>query len=621
MKFKSEIITLIILVVIFSVIYAYQTPFLTGFFTFVLIVVMYYFINKIIDGEENKKYIKNNLKVAKMELTDNDKFAVIVTKKNRVLWANDYCYDEFPELLKEQNISEISMDKLDNNNQFKHNNSIYQVSIKQNLYIIENITKEVRQKSNLEENRANVAILQIDNYHYMRNNLSDENLILFEKELPSEIIDFFTKNEIYYQAIKQGKYQLLIPTSVLEQLKNTNFSEVNEIMKKYQELGIMVTYSMGIAAEYETISQTGRKAEEAFELAITRGGAQVVIFTDEVTNYYGGSMNMIKGNLKMKSRVMVNTLINVVNKREVVYMVTHRNPDSDAIASMLLMHKLLKEKTNNVEIKLIVDEHITSDLEEELQAREELLYQKNYVIDQTKRNILIVLDTQSTKIISHPQLLEQINDVIIFDHHQTPVDYIKRTIFSWIEPGATSTVEMLAELLNAAKVPLKGEKRLANLAILGFLTDTNNMKYRIDSNAIDNLSYFVAAGGSISEAREKEYMEFKDYKLKHRILSQANVIKNFSIIELTVEYNDILLSQICNDLQEIKGIDCSIVIAPTKKDMYKVKIRSNRKINSKILIEEFGGGGHARQGAGIITYENKELLINKIINYDKKGEE
>ncbi len=620
MKFKKELITLITLIVIFSVVYLYQIPAVTMFFTLVLIVIMYYFIGQIINQEETKRYVKTNLKIAKMELTDNEKFAVLITKKDRVLWANDFCYQEFPELLQNQKIDEINLDQIDTDDRFKYNNNIYQVTKKNNLYIIENITKETRQITSLRETRANVAIFQIDNYHYMRNNLSDENLIIFEKDLPGELIAFFEEKDVYYQAIRQDRFQLIIPTSVLDEFKNTNFSQINEIMKRYQEQEIMVTYSMGIACEYESIKTTGKKAEEAFELAITRGGAQVVIFANEITSYYGGSMNMIKGNLKMKSRVMVNTLVNVINKREIVYIVTHRNPDSDAIASMILLTKLLKEKTDEVEIRLIVDEKISADLEEELIAEKNLNYQKNYVIDQTKRNILIVLDTQSTKIISHPRILEQIKDVIIFDHHQTPVDYIKRTIFSWIEPGATSTVEMMGEMLIAAKVSIKGEKRLANLAILGFLTDTNNMKYRIDSNAIENLSYFVAAGGSISEAREKEYMDLDEYKIKHRILSQVNVINNFSLIELNVEHGDILLSQICNDMQEIKKIDCSVIICPTKKGMYKVKIRSNRKINSKILIEEFGGGGHARQGAGILSFENKELLINRIVNYEKKGE-
>ncbi len=620
MKYKKEVISIITLIFILLIIYAYQMPFITMFTTFILVIIMYYFVGKIINQEENKKYIKENLKIAKMELTDNEKFALIIQKKGKVLWANDYCFEEFPELLKNQEIEEINLDQLDNENRFKYNNNIYQAQIKKNLYIIENVTKEVRHLANLKENQANVAIFQIDNYHYMRNNLTDDNLIIFEKELPTELTNFFEEKDIYYQAIRQDRYQLIIPTSVLEEFMSSNFTQINEIVKKYQEQEIMVTYSMGIASEYESINSTGRKAEEAFELAITRGGAQVVVFTDETTSYFGGATNMIKGNLKMKSRVTVNTLLNVVNKRDVVYLVTHRNPDSDAIASMMLMNKLLKDKTEDIEIKLIIDEKIIPDLEVELKENEEVMYQKNYVIDQTKRNLLIVLDTQSTKIISHQKILEQIDDVIIFDHHQTPVDYIKRTIFSWIEPGATSTVEMMGEMLVAAKVSIKGEKRLANLAILGFLTDTNNMKYRIDSNAIDNLSYFVAAGGSISEAREKEYMELENYKLKHRILSQVNVINNFSIIELSVGYDDILLSQICNDLQEIQGVDCSVIIAPTKKSMFKVKIRSNRKINSKILIEEFGGGGHARQGAGILSYENKEALINKIINYEEKGD-
>lgn len=619
MKYLKELLIVLFITGIFTLVYVYQLTLANTLYIAFVTLVIYYFINKIIVAEEEKTYIKKHLEIADTVISDTDKFVIIIVKQNRVIWANDRAYEVFPEFLSNRNIAEIGLDQLTIDNTFKHNNNIYSVDVLENLYIIENKTKETRRINNLEENRPNIGMFQIDNYSYIRSNLKDEHFIKVEKDLREKLIDLFEKYDVFYQEVRQDRYQLIIPTSIVEKFKNNKFSELNEIVKSFNEEGIVITYSMGLAINFESIKQVGKKANEALELAITRGGAQVVLFDDDKTKYFGGTSSMIKGNIKMKSRVMVNTLVNIANKRDMIYVVSHRNPDSDAIASMLLLTKLLLEKTR-ADVTVIVDENISTDLEVEIQKQAEVRYQKNFVIDRTKRNLLVVLDTQSPKILSHPQLLEQIDDVIIFDHHQTPADYIKHSIFSWIEPGATSTVELIGEMLISSQVSITGNTDLANLAILGFLTDTNNMKYRVDSNAIEILGFLVAAGGSISIAREKTYTDIENYKLKHKLLMDVFVVNQFSILELPKEYNDIFLSQICNEMQEIKGIICSVVTSPMENGDFRVKIRSNGKINSKILIEEFGGGGHARQGAGILSREKKDLLIQKIHNFELKEE-
>ncbi len=619
MKYLKELLIFLFISGIFALAYIYQLTLVNTLYIAFVTLMIYYFINKIIVAEEEKTYIKKHLEIADTIISDTDKFVIIIVKQNRVIWANDRAYEVFPEFLSNRNIAEIGLDQLTIENTFKHNNNVYSVDVLENLYIIENKTKETRRINNLEENRPNIGMFQIDNYAYIRSNLKDEHFIKVEKDLREKLIDLFEKYDIFYQVVRQDRYQLIIPTSVVENFVSDKFSDLNEIVKSFSEEGVVITYSMGLAVNFESIKQVGKKANEALELAITRGGAQVVFFNADKTKYFGGTSSMIKGNIKMKSRVMVNTLVNVANKREMIYVVSHRNPDSDAIASMLLLNKLLNEKTK-ASVTIIVDENISEDLEAELQKQTDVKYQKNFVIDRTKRNLLVVLDTQSPKILSHPQLLEQIEDVIIFDHHQTPADYIKHSIFSWIEPGATSTVEMIGEMLISSHVSISGNKDLANLAILGFLTDTNNMQYRVDSNAIEILGFFVAAGGSIALAREKTYSSVDNYRLKHELLMGVEIHNQFSMLFLDQEYNDIFLSKICNELQEIKGIMCSIVTSPMENGNFRVKIRSNGKINSKILIEEFGGGGHARQGAGILSREKKDLLIQKIYDFELKEE-
>lgn len=378
MKFKNQLIILGIIIGIFMFTYIYQLPTLNILFVALITVAVFYFINSIINDEEEKKYVKRHLEIADTLITDTSRFAIIITKNNRIIWANDRTYEIFPEFLSSRDITEIGLDAYSNEKHLKHNNNIYEVTREGNLLILENITKETRHLRTLEEIKPNIAIFQLDNYDYIRNTIDDEKFLSLEKELRNDLMNLFEANGIYYQSIRRDRYQLLFPTSSLERLRNERFSEFNDIMKEYNDDGVAITYSMGIATNIEEINLIGKKVTEALDLAVTRGGAQVVLFDNDETVYYGGTTSMIKGNIKMKSRVMTNTLLNVVKKRERVYLVTHKYPDSDAIASMVLMHKLLTEKTD-VQITMLIDENISEELLEELKQFDNVDYQYSVV--------------------------------------------------------------------------------------------------------------------------------------------------------------------------------------------------------------------------------------------------
>ncbi len=414
MKYRNQLIILGIILGLFIFTFTYQLAIVNTLFVTLITVAVFYFINSIINDEENKKYVKHHLEIADTLITDTSRFAIIITKNDRIVWANDRTYEIFPEFLSTRNISEIGLDEINSDNHLRYNNNIYEITREENLIIVENVTIETRHIRTLEENRPNIAIFQLDNYDYIRNTIDDEKFLSLEKELREDLIALFDRHGIFYQTIRRDRYQLLIPTSVLEAFRKHRFSEFNDIIKQYNQDGLAITYSMGVATNIEKINLVGRKAGEAIDLAVTRGGAQVVLYDNEETVYYGGTTSMIKGNIKMKSRVMTNTLLNVVRKRDRVYLVTHSNPDSDAIASMVLMHKLLTEKTD-AQITLVVDENISDELLLELKYYENIDYHYSVVIDHTRKNLVIVLDTQSTKIISHPSIIEDINDVIIFD--------------------------------------------------------------------------------------------------------------------------------------------------------------------------------------------------------------
>lgn len=618
MKAKETLlIGITILTLIFNLIYGIRlTSILTIAF---LIVIVYYYVIKIVKYQEEQNFIKQNLVIAKNMLFDTQKFIIIIVKGKEIVWANDLAYQEFPVILANRKIKTINLDKIDNN-EFVFNTSIYQCEIKNGIYIVTNITKEKRETDLLYENKLNIAIFQIDNYSYLKDNLKGARFIEFEAKFKNQLLGWFSKQKISYQSIGEERYQLLFPSSILAENIAKNFNFLSQLVSSFQEEEIMVTYSMGVATNYDSIQRNGIKALEALDLAITRGGSQVVIFDNDKRRYFGGTSAIVKTNNQIKARVMSNAFLNIVKERDVVYLMAHTNPDADCIASMFLLSELINKKTET-KVKIILEKQVNQEIEKEIKAigSKNIVY--NYVIDRTKQNLVIVLDTQSPKIVSHPNLIENMDEIIIFDHHQTPDEYIGNTIFSWIEPSSSSTVELIADLLNANNIRLDS-KSLANLAILAILTDTNNLKYRVDEHTLTILALLASYGGNIDLAREKQHLSYLDFEKMVKNFNNLELINEKIIMLELEETDDIFLSVCVNEMLEIKEVQAAIILAKIPNNKYKIKIRSTSSINSSMLLEKYGGGGHARQAAGIFSEESKDDLINDIkkikANKDKK---
>lgn len=576
-------------------------------FSALIIVLINYYVSKFLLKQRQERAVEESLVVAKKSLVSNETLIIIMTDENKnVIWANDVAYGEFPSLLKKQVFDLFDGQKLDET--IFYNNKYYECNHEDGLYMITDITKTQREIRNYKNKQTVIGIVQIDNYVYLESQLSSEAFLKLESFTNMKLIKWFNDDGIYYQAIDDDKFQINIPYSALEKQIESRFSEIGKIVDEAKSLEYEVTISVGIAYNYDSIYEIGQKAREALELARSRGGAQVVVFNDDKRRYFGGRISSAKNFTKIRARFVYNTIYNNVREKEVLYIMSHRNPDYDAVASMLMIRDLFKE---NIEVKILVDAKIDHELKEKILevAAGDIYF--DTVIDKTKKNLLIVVDTQSTDIISHPNFYESIDDVIVIDHHQTPENYINVTLFSWIEPNASSSVEMIGNMMTSVSRTIN-DKKIVKLALLGVITDTNMFTYRTDQSTLEFCGFLTANGVKLSEAIEESYMNEHDFFEKQRIISSVQIQNSFAIINTDESLDDIIMSICVNEILKIKGVIASIIISKRRSDLYAVKVRSTTNFNSKLFLEEFGGGGHARQAAGILSPQKVEAMLEKI---------
>ncbi|WOO88735.1 DHH family phosphoesterase [Mollicutes bacterium LVI A0078] len=585
-------------------------------------VVIILIVNKLIQDsllkQQQDEFVKTKLNIAKRNIIDSSDYIIVFVDEDlSVLWANEKAYNEFPSLLQTQSFEQFSGMK--EGEPFLYNNNVYQVHIDDGAYYLKNITKTYRESKTMISRQIVMGYLQIDNYDYFKSQMDAVDFFEMVKTIKSHIVNWCDDNSIYYQEIEEDRMQLLLPLDYIQGQEENKYNDISKIVKEIRESDYEITLSLGIAYEFDSVLSIGNKAKEAIELAISRGGAQIVVFQGAKKRYYGGRVNALKNSSKIRARFVFNTISSIIEEKEVIYLLTHRNPDYDSIGSILLMKKLIEEQldVSDKEFRVVLDRNINPEYLEMIRPILGDQLMTDAVVDQTKNNLLLVLDTNSKDIISHLKLYEEINECIVVDHHQAPEHYLDVSLFSWIEPNASSTTELVCEMFGATNTVLK-DRKIAKLGLLGILTDTNSFRFRADQYALSATSFLVGAGVTINEAMDELQLTVEDYDLKRRILSNTLFVKKFAICEVDYNVDDVLLSIVGNELVDIKDVDCAIVIAKSKiEGKYIVKLRSTPRINSKRIIEDFGGGGHARQAAGVLDSTAREGLLQAINKWEE----
>lgn len=609
---KKNVVAIVLLIGILGISYVFKLNFVYILLVTTLCIISYYYLNTYFNKEEDEKFIENKLVIANKELIKAPNTAILIVKDHKVVWGNDLSYSEFPDLKYNRDISSINLDQIKDNHTFDYNNNIYQVKVDDGVYFIHNVTESQSYVNKLESKQTNIAILNIDNYQYLEEQLSRENFGSVIRDLRIDLLCFFDQNNIFYQEFDGEKYQLLIPTVELNRLIEQHFESLFNLFKNYQTEEYTISYSLGIALNQPNIRATGYKAMEALDLAISRGGAQTIIFDGDKRIIFGGGTNVIHGSTLMKARLMYQTLLNIIKNKQHIYLMGHKNPDSDCIGAMVLLYQLIRNKYQ-MPITILIDEEHHELVHDLLKDPIDLEVSDKCNLHHDN-NLLMIVDTQAHNYISNPESLELINDVIILDHHQAPDDLIKNPVTKWIEPALSSTVEMILQMFSISQTKLNN-KALATYALYAMLIDTNYLTYRVSETTLDMVKRLVNNGADMLTARKMTFDDFDQFKLLNTLCSNVLKVNNFSVVNTEQIDDHVILSRVADSILEIQNVRASVAISNVDYN-YIVKVRSMGDINAKLFIEEFGGGGHATQAAGILNHEQYLGLMQKIRTYE-----
>ncbi|PQP79786.1 50S ribosomal protein L9, partial [Candidatus Phytoplasma phoenicium] len=495
-----------------------------------------------------------------------------------------------------------------------------------NVFYLFNVTEREKVKTLYHQKTPTFIFLSFDNFE---NSLKDYDLSeqsQIKVEYLSALSDFFDVYENYLKQLTDDKFLLLLTRQQLEKLMEDKFSVLKTIRNISNKYKLKITLSIGVACYNLPYNKIASLAQSAIELAQKRGGDQVVVnIENQKIQYFGATTTALSSNSKVSSRVNAEIIQDLIQKHQSCFIFGHIYPDLDALGSMLAFYQIssfLNEESNHY---LILDEKDLNDInlktifhhlkKEEPQILQQIINVKNAKKMIDSDSLLVILDTQSKNIVYNQELLELTKNIIIVDHHRATEEIISN-IFSYVDSLASSTSEMLIELISFFQKEVKITPFVASLMYGGIVIDTNHFTYRTSVRTLEAAAKLVSLGADGTRIKFWLREEFEKIKEINELISKMEIYKEcFAIIKSEkIRENRSFLAKVSENALNIQNINAAFTICKLQENKIGISARSYNDFNVQVIMEQMGGGGHINSAATQIESNNLEEVVDKLKN-------
>ncbi|MCK9492997.1 MAG: 50S ribosomal protein L9 [Acholeplasmataceae bacterium] len=490
------------------------------------------------------------------------------------------------------------------------------INNKQNqvLYLFD-VTERENIKEKYISRSSALGLLYLDNFEealqsfdvYEKSNIRGEYLGL--------ISDWVSNHKGYLKLYTEDRMVIGFYYEELQRIIQEKFDILNKIREVSDKHRIRVTASIGIASWEVSYEELGILAQNAIELAEKRGGDQAVVnIQGEKIAYFGGKTNASEKSSRVQVRVQTQAFKDLVEASKNVLTIAHKQSDIDAFGAMIGVYRMAM--ASKVPCKIICDDNQIDDTVKKvfLDLKNESKEIFKNIIDTKEalklisdETLLVVVDTQSPSIISSPTVLEAAKKIAIIDHHRHGENTFEGD-FVYIEPYASSSVELIAEMMEFYPYEVELEPIEASIMYGGILVDTNEFTYRTGTRTFGAAAYLKEQQASSVKVKEWLRLDKERTLLINNLLNKVeSPIIGFGIVkDDSGDIQDrVLLAQVSERILDIDGIKAGFTMARVAENIIGVSARSYDDVNVQIIMEEMNGGGHLNSAA--TQLENKTV--------------
>lgn len=454
------------------------------------------------------------------------------------------------------------------------------------------------------QSRTSLIYVQVDNYDEVTQGLSEAEKSLLMLSV-SEILEEWVANLAgFICRVSSDLFIVVLERRALNLAIEKKFVVLDKVRQLVNKNQLPVTLSMGASAadkpsDEQSMSELGTKAMAGLNLALARGGDQVAVNIDNKMQFFGGRAKAVERNTRVKARVMSHSIRDHMEAADEIFIMGHTREDYDAFGAAVgvaLMARALNKPVHIVLSNWLDSVEKVLDLLDKDENYKNLFVSANNVtISTALEPLLVVVDTFIPNLVAAPVLLERIKKVVVIDHHRRSENTIKNPAISYLEPGSSSTCEMVTELLMYFDDKIKIGKLAATAIYSGIVVDTKNFSVQAGARTFEAAAYLRRSG---ADPVVVNYLFKSDYETTVSLAKTKAQSEYFEGGLVVSHIPDIIpnvqaiAGQAADGLLRVEGVRMTIILFQMKSDTVGISARSSGDLNVQVIMEKFGGGGH-----------------------------
>ncbi|HSJ37311.1 MAG TPA: DHH family phosphoesterase [Planococcus sp. (in: firmicutes)] len=636
-KLRYPLLALLILGLAASILIAFVSELAAGifFFLFAAAFAFTWLIEKR-TYEATEKYIETlsyrMKKVGEEALLEMPIGILLADEDFNIDWANPYISsvleydtligesiynlsDDFHTLVKSEEIRDLTITLGDRN---------YRVYYRSDdrLFYLFDITEQVEIEELYYADRTVIAILFIDNYDELAQGMDDQTRSNLNSLATSLVNDWGATHGIFVKRISSDRFMAVFNESILKQLETSKFAILDDIREVTSKDNIALTLSIGVGAGSASLVELGSMAQSGLDLVLGRGGDQVAIkHPSGKVKFYGGKTNPVEKRTRVRARVISHALRDLIQDSDQVFIMGHKMPDMDAIGAAVGVAKMAAMNKVKARIVLDFDEYdrsvgrLMEEIEKDANLFEQFITPEEALADMTDNSLLVVVDTHKPSMVIEEKLLQRMERVVLIDHHRRGEEFITNTMLVYMEPYASSTAELVTELIEYQPKHEKLSMLEATAMLAGIIVDTKSFTLRTGARTFEAASYLRANGADTVLVQRLLKEDMETYLERAKLVETVEFVGDGIAIargESGRVYSPVLIAQTADILLTMKDVNASFVIAERGEGGIGISARSLGEVNVQVIMEHLGGGGHLTNAATQMPDASIEQAITSL---------
>lgn len=487
------------------------------------------------------------------------------------------------------------------------------------------VTEIQKLKENIENEKTVVGLIYIDNYDEVIESVDDSAIPMLTAIVDRKLTAMIHEARGILKKTEKDRYFFCITSEALAQLQKNKFEILNEIRMITVGEHIPVTLSIGIGIGEVTLEAAMKSAKAAIDLALGRGGDQALIKNGDKYIFYGGKSGEVSHNARIRARVKADALSELIAESERVYVMGHKIADADCFGAAIGVYRISKSLGKPCSIVL---DGIPSTIRKIAVRFTDNPDYDDLITDSqeawqniTENTLLIIVDTHINSRVESVDVLNKATKVIVFDHHRKSTDFIEKAVMVYHEPYASSSCELVTEMIQYIGEKVKLKSAEADALLAGITVDTQNFSMKTGTITFEAAAFLKRCGADGIRVRKILQEDLSVFKAKAMAVASTEMIYDgmyMSVCPSDYGNTSVTAAQAADELLDVEGVKASFVLCEEGETIF-VSARSLGEINVQVILEKIGGGGHqtisGAQFKGKTVDEVKEIVKEAVRQY------